>query len=171
MEHIFGGWDHLVFVLTLALAVGSWKRLALVVTSFTMAHSLTLAMTAVGLVRVSPALVEPAIAATIVWAAVDLFRDRDREPRLGLTFAFGLIHGLGFGGTMLDLGLEGQELLMPLLGFNLGVEAGQLLAVLPAFALFAWLSSHRPEIFAKVQSGGAIVCGLAGAAWLVARIV
>lgn len=170
--HIFGGFDHILFVLTLLLVVRDWRELGIVVTSFTIAHSLTLAAVALELIMVSPRLVEPAIAATIIFVAVENVVRTEPEARPGLTFGFGLIHGLGFGGALAELGMGGGELVAPLLGFNVGVELGQLAIVLPLFPLVLWARGEgRESIYTRVRIGAGVIVALLGLWWLVTRLV
>ncbi len=139
------GYDHILFVaaLTIAYRPGEWRRLLWLVTAFTLGHSVTLALATLDLVRVSPALVEPAIAATIVATSLLAFAFAWRAPagdggagsgqgqalRYTVAAAFGLIHGLGFSGYLRSLLGDEESLLVPLLSFNVGLELGQLLIV------------------------------------------
>jgi hydrogenase/urease accessory protein HupE len=135
VEHILEGVDHLLFVLGLVLLVGLRWRLLATLTAFTLGHSVTLALSTLGWVRVSPAPVEAAIALSILLLGVELARERP-APTLtrrypGLVAAlFGLLHGLGFAGALREVGLPEGAIPEALLGFNLGVELGQILFVL-----------------------------------------
>jgi hydrogenase/urease accessory protein HupE len=138
VEHILEGVDHLLFVLGLMLLVGLRWRLVGTITAFTVGHSITLALAVLGLVRVPSAPVEAAIALSILLVAVELARsglDPARKPTLTQRYpalvagVFGLLHGLGFAGALMEVGLPQAQLPMALLGFNLGVELGQLLFV------------------------------------------
>ena len=168
--HIFGGFDHILFVLTLVLVIKDWKELGLVITSFTVAHSITLAAVALDLIIVSPRLVEPAIAATIVFVALENVFRKQPEARPGLTFGFGLIHGLGFGGALSELGLAGGELAGPLLGFNVGVELGQLAIVLPIFPLVLWARKHD-NAYQRLRIGAGIGVALLASWWFIDRLI
>ncbi len=143
VEHILGGIDHLLFVAGLLLLVGFNRRLVWTITAFTLAHSLTLASAALGLLTLRPPPVEAAIALSIVLVAAEALRDRQtlarRLPAL-VAFLFGLVHGLGFAGALAEIGLPQRHLAAALVTFNLGVEAGQLLAV--AVAWGAWRVSR-----------------------------
>jgi hydrogenase/urease accessory protein HupE len=170
VEHILLGWDHLAFLLALLLSCARWRRLVLVATAFTLAHSLTLALGALEVLRVSSQLVEPVIAASIAVAAgVSLLRllggtlstPGSRKPapppvvELALVLGFGLVHGLGFAGELRDALADAGALALPLLSFNLGVELGQLIAVVMVFpallALGRW--RHGPRVFAALLFG------------------
>lgn len=128
IEHILTGYDHLAFLLALLIAGGSLRHNARIITSFTLAHSLTLALATFGLVNISPAIVEPLIAASIVFVGLENLFSRRLAARWLVTFSFGLIHGLGFASTLRELGIGGlgARAAIPLLSFNLGVEVAQI---------------------------------------------
>src|SRR6266446_5635580 len=139
ITHILAGYDHLLFVTALVLAVASLWDLVKVVAAFTLAHTLTLTLAALGLVRLPGAVVEPMIAVSIVCVAVQnvLWPERSRGPsRLLIAFLFGLFHGLGFAGGLLDAmaGLPTASALLAIAAFSAGVEIGHQAVVLPAFA-------------------------------------
>jgi hypothetical protein len=128
------GLDHILFVLGLFLLSRKAKPLMLQVTSFTVAHTVTLALSVYGLISLPSTVVEPLIALSIVFVAVENVLTSELRPsRIGLVFAFGLLHGLGFAGVLTELGLPRSEFLPALLSFNLGVEAGQLAVIGLAF--------------------------------------
>jgi hydrogenase/urease accessory protein HupE len=173
VEHILIGPDHLLFLLGLLLLGGSIWRLATIVTAFTLGHSVTLSLAALDVVRVSPALVEPAIALSIVVVGVDNLLVRRRsalEPqsvtfdlRPWLAVAFGLIHGFGFAAVLREVGLPAGALGWSLAAFNVGVELGQLAVVAVAVALLAAVRRYAvvwAERFAVVGSVGVIAAGL-----------
>ncbi|MEO7576736.1 MAG: HupE/UreJ family protein [Massilia sp.] len=173
IEHILGGYDHLLFLAGLLLVCHRWRSALWIVTAFTLAHSITLALAGLGIVAVPSRLVEAAIAATIVYVGVDnLLRGRDgREPgaRWLLTFVFGLLHGLGFASALAGIGLpRGMQSVVPLLSFNIGVELGQLAVAAVALPLLFWL--RRSPRFLKwgVPALSAMVA-LAGVFWLLQR--
>jgi len=138
VEHILGGIDHLLFVVGLLFLVGFRRRLIGTITAFTLAHSLTLACSATGWLTLRPAPVEALIAMSIVLVACEALRDREtlarRMPAL-VSFLFGLVHGLGFAGALKSIGLPQSHLPLALFSFNVGVEIGQLMTVLVAFAV------------------------------------
>ena len=133
--HILSGFDHLLFVLALLLLVPSVSTLVQTITAFTLAHSLTLALAVLGVVRVPAAPVEALIAASIVLLAAELARPAGAPPTLArrwpwaVAFLFGLLHGLGFAGALAEVGLPADQIPLALFGFNVGVEAGQLMFV------------------------------------------
>lgn len=133
------GLDHILFVLALFFASTRLKSLVWQVSAFTLAHTLTLGLAVLGYVQLDPAIVEPIIALSIAFVAIEnvIFKDMTRW-RPALVFAFGLFHGLGFAGVLSDYGLPQDQLLVSLLSFNVGVEAGQLTIVATC-----WLALHR----------------------------
>lgn len=167
--HIFTGYDHILFVLTLLLAVGTWRRLAVIVTSFTAAHSITLAMATLGLVTIPARVVEPLIALSVLLVATDAFLRPRANARALVTFAFGLLHGFGLSNVLRDLGLSGRELAPALLGFNAGVEVGQLLIVAAAFPLIRLLRQRQEpyEHTRRIFCGSVIVMA---SCWIVLRV-
>jgi hydrogenase/urease accessory protein HupE len=141
VEHILLGVDHLLFVLALLLLVREPWMLVKVITAFTVAHSITLAAAALGWAQVPQAPVEAVIALSIMFVAAETLRQKRHESDLASKapwiIAFGLLHGLGFGGALKEIGLPQSDVPLALLTFNLGVEAGQLLFVFAVIALKA----------------------------------
>lgn len=138
--HILGGYDHLMFLLALLLAPASGWAIVRVITAFTLAHSVTLALTALDVLHLPPLFIESAIAASIAWVAGEnLWRKNAVSHRVLVTAAFGLIHGCGFAGILREVGLPRDHLVGALFGFNLGVELGQLLVVVPLVPLLRWV--------------------------------
>ena len=129
--HILTGPDHLLFVFGLVLLAGASRRLLTTVTAFTLGHSVTLAAAVLGLVRLPAAPIEVAIAASVFVLAVELARDPGRPSAIRrrpwvMAFVFGLLHGLGFASALTEAGLPAGEIPLALLGFNLGIEVGQI---------------------------------------------
>ncbi len=171
VEHILSGWDHLAFVLGLLFLVGFQRRLVTTITAFTLAHSLTLVLAALGWLVLRPPPVEAAIALSILLVAAEALHDRPtftrRWPAL-VAFVFGLVHGLGFAGALKDVGLPQHQLTAALLSFNLGVEAGQLLVVGAAFALCkGWA---RFPGFERARAPALYAIGGVAAYWAFGRI-
>ena len=143
VAHILFGYDHLLFVLALMLIVRNTRALVLTVTAFTVAHSITLALAALGVVHVPGPPVEAAIAFSIVLVAAEILRMRAGQPSLTanrpwlIAFCFGLLHGFGFAGALSEIGLPSAELPLALFGFNIGVELGQLAFIAAVLALVA----------------------------------
>jgi hydrogenase/urease accessory protein HupE len=144
VEHILSGWDHLLFVISLLLLVGFNRRLVATVTAFTLAHSLTLGLSALGWLSLRSPPVEATIALSILLVCSEALGTQDslarRWPAL-VAFIFGLVHGLGFAGALREIGLPEQHLFVALLTFNLGVEAGQLLVLLVCWLI--GLAAHQ----------------------------
>jgi len=134
-EHIVPmGYDHILFVLGLCLLGTQMRPLLLQVTAFTVAHSITLALSLTGVVALSARVVEPLIALSIAYVAIEnLFRARLGPMRVAVVFGFGLVHGLGFAGVLREVGIPADQFWTVLLGFNVGVELGQLSVILAAF--------------------------------------
>jgi len=168
VEHIWTGYDHLLFLLAVLLAGGGIARLAGIVTSFTIAHSITLGAAATGLVRLPVEPVEAVIALSIVYVALENLFERGADRRALVTFAFGLIHGFGFASVLAETALPASSVLVPLLAFNLGVEAGQLAVVIVVVPILAVvLRGPRASAIKKTLS---VLIALAGAAWAIERI-
>lgn len=176
--HILYGIDHLLFVLGLLLIVREYGQLLKTITAFTVAHTITLALAVLGVVRISPTPVEAVIALSIVFLAVELAQ-RNRGAQIGLTyrrpwivaFAFGLLHGFGFAGTLSRIGIPRTDIPTALLFFNVGVEAGQL-AFVAAFLAFAHsLRSLEIRWPAWVRPVPAYAIGSVASFWLVQRCV
>jgi hypothetical protein len=139
------GFDHMLFVLGIFLLSRRLRAVLWQVSAFTIAHSITLGLSMYGLVSVSPRIVEPLIALSIAYVAVEnVFVSHLRPWRVVLVFGFGLLHGLGFAGALKELGLPRSEFVTALLTFNIGVEAGQLAVIGAAFALVGWHYGQRP---------------------------
>jgi hypothetical protein len=136
IEHIAIGYDHIAFLLAVIVLGRRFWPLFAVVTAFTVAHSITLTLAVLGLVVLPSRIVEPLIAATIVYVAAENFVIRDIRRRWWLTFAFGLVHGFGFASVLREYGIPDHALLPALAAFNAGVEVGQILVV--AIAVLAW---------------------------------
>lgn len=172
IEHILTGFDHLMFVIGLLLLVGFERRLVVTITAFTVAHSLTLASAALGLLTLRPPPVEATIALSIMLVAGEALRDRQtlsrRWPAM-VAFLFGLVHGLGFAGALKEVGLPDQHLWVALLSFNVGVELGQLMTVVLAWAVHRALQG----IPAVARARQALLYGIGSMAayWSLTRIV
>jgi hypothetical protein len=172
VEHILGGFDHLMFVLSLLFLVSFNRKLVLTISAFTLAHSLTLALSALGWLTLRSPPVEATIALSIMLVAGEALNKEQtlsrRWPAL-VAFLFGLVHGLGFAGALADIGLPQNHLFVALLTFNLGVEAGQLLVVALAYGVYRAFAS-RPRFIAARKPALYAIGGIA-AYWSIGRIV
>lgn len=182
--HIWIGFDHVLFLLALLLpAVLVWRArqwqaaagfgpafwdVFRIVTSFTLAHSITLTLAALGLVTLPSRAVEAAIALSVVLAALNNLRPLAQRGRWLVAFAFGLIHGFGFASVLVDLGLPRDALALALVGFNLGVEAGQL-AIVALFLPLAYALRRTAFYRRWVMLGGSLAVAVLAAVWLVER--
>ena len=172
VEHIWTGYDHLLFLLALLAVCASFRASVRVISCFTLGHSLTLALATLVWVNLPSRITEPLIAASIVYVGVENLLGRGAEPRGRgvLTFGFGLIHGFGFASVLRELGVgvNGSGLALPLFSFNFGVELGQI--VIAALVLPLLWQLRKWEWFLRlgVPAISALVV-LAGLYWLIAR--
>lgn len=182
--HIFTGYDHLLFLVALLLPAvlrregrvfrpvagvrEAARDVVQIVTAFTVAHSLTLALGAFALVSPPSRVVESAIAASVVFAALDNLFGLVRGSRWVVPFTLGLVHGFGFSATLTDLGLQGKRLVLALLGFNVGVELGQLMFVLTLLPI-AYALRHKRAYTRFALVGGSVAIALVASLWFVQR--
>lgn len=165
------GLDHILFVLGLFLLSTRLKPLLLQVTAFTAAHTLTLALTIYGVFALPPSVVEPLIALSIAYVAVENLVTSELQPsRVVLVFGFGLLHGMGFAGVLTGLGLPRSEFVTALLTFNVGVEAGQLTVIAAAFAAVLGVRG-RPWYRARVVVPLSVAIAGVGLFWTVQRVL
>ncbi len=163
------GLDHILFVLGLFLLSAHWRPLLWQVSAFTLAHTLTLALSTYGLVSLPSRVVEPLIAVSIAYVAIENLWLRELKPwRPALVFAFGLLHGLGFAGVLGELGLPENERLAALLAFNVGVELGQLAVLVGAFAVVGWWREREWYRRRVVVPASLVIAGM-GLWWAVTR--
>lgn len=169
-EHIIPrGLDHILFILGLFFLQPKIRPLLWQSTAFTIAHSITLGLVVGGVFRISPDIVEPAIALSIAYVGFENIWMKELKPwRVGLVFGLGLLHGMGFASVMQELEIPAGSLLTPLLGFNVGVECGQLAVLAGAFLLtIVWL---RKPVFARMRLIASALIGVTGLYWTVERI-
>jgi hypothetical protein len=166
-EHILLGWDHVLFLVILLLGASSLKSVIKLASAFTVAHSVTLALAVLGVVEVPGAIVEPLIAASIVYVAVENVLGGESRTRLAVVFLFGLLHGLGFAGAVTFA--DGTPLLGALIGFNLGIEAGQALIIAAVFPLLLAVRRFKWSGFAHAAAGSAAAA--MGLFWLSERVL
>ncbi|MEO7798653.1 MAG: HupE/UreJ family protein [Opitutaceae bacterium] len=172
IEHILTGYDHLLFLAGLLIACRRLSTMAGIITCFTIAHSITLALAALDVVTLSSRVVEPLIAASIVYVGVENLLRRGEEPkgRWALTFGFGLVHGFGFAGVLkgIGLGAGGSSLLAPLFSFNLGVELGQIAVAAVLLPLLFQLRRVPNFVRYGLPAASSLVV-LLGSYWLLQR--
>jgi hydrogenase/urease accessory protein HupE len=184
VEHILFGFDHLLFVLALVILVREWRRVAITVTAFTIAHSITLAAATLGIVNVPGPPVEATIALSIMLVSVEILNARAGRPSLTarlpwlVAFSFGLLHGFGFAGALAEVGLPQHAIPVALLFFNVGVEFGQLLFVAAVLSLIwslrhiasqLWEANFVRQGFVRLDITIAYGIGVVAAYWLIER--
>ncbi len=183
--HIWIGFDHILFLVTLLLPAAlvyrnsQWQQISQlqsvmsdtlkIVTMFTLAHSITLSMAALNIVQISSSVIEPVIAFSVLVTSLNNLKPLFHQTRWLLAFVFGLIHGFGFAAVLTELGLNNQALLSSLIGFNLGVEAGQL-AIVCLFIPVAYLARHTRVYRQVVFKGGSVLAALIACVWMLERI-
>ena len=175
VEHILTGYDHLLFVVSLVLLLRTGWRIAKTVTSFTLAHSITLAGASLGFLGLPRAPVESTIALSIIFLAVEIVKSdgvhlrwSERYP-WAVAFGFGLLHGFGFAGALAEIGLPPGETPAALLSFNLGVEAGQLMIVGTTLCVLAAVARLARGQMHSARVAAAYVIGALSSAWFIAR--
>jgi hydrogenase/urease accessory protein HupE len=171
IHHILIGPDHLLFLVGLLLLGGTIRQLTLVVTSFTVAHSITLSLAALNIVSPPARIIEPAIALSIVYVGADNLLVREgRDVRAWIAFAFGFIHGFGFANVLREMDLPARALGWSLFSFNIGVEIGQLMVVVVVASALAWLRSRSAAAGRQLAFAGSIVVIAAGTFWFIQRV-
>jgi hypothetical protein len=172
VRHILYGYDHLVFLAGLLLAVRTVRELLVALTAFTAAHSVSLALVVIGGVHAPASIVEPLIAASIAWVGLENLRYGQHGARWIVVFGFGLIHGFGLAGALLDLGFGSSptEIAIALISFNGGVEAGQLAAAAALLPLL-WFIRSRPLWRARLVPVCSMMIVAAGSYWLIERVM
>jgi hydrogenase/urease accessory protein HupE len=174
IEHILIGPDHVLFLIGLLLLGGSLRKLALIVTAFTIGHSITLSLAALDIFSPPSRIVEPAIALSIIFVGADnlLVRraEAPRDIRAFVAGVFGLVHGFGFASVLKEFGLPPSALGWSLFSFNLGVEIGQLGIVLVVASAFAAVRQRSPMLGERLAVAGSVIVILAGGYWFVERV-
>jgi hydrogenase/urease accessory protein HupE len=171
IHHILIGPDHLLFLVGLLLTGGTIRRLTLVATAFTVAHSVTLTLAALNVVIPPARLIEPAIALSVIYVGVDnLLVGRGRDMRAWIAFAFGFIHGFGFAGVLREMDVPARALGWSLFSFNAGVEIGQLMVVVVAASALGAIRSRNAAAGRRLAVTGSVVVVAAGTFWFVQRV-
>jgi hypothetical protein len=168
IEHLLTGFDHILFLLTVIIGLRFMASIK-AVTSFTVAHSLTMALAFLGAISIPASIVEPLIAITVIYVAIENIVRKNIQRRWIWTFVFGLIHGLGFVGALKVITVSQSELILSLVSFNIGIELAQLLVVVLAMLLFRVIHRYSwGTLFDRVFSGGV---ALLGVFWLGQRVL
>jgi len=175
-EHILKGWDHLLFVMGLVLLLRDWRTILIAATGFTLAHSITLCLLALGYIKVSAPAVEAVIALSIIILAVEIIKNKDRPRQTLITTkpwlicgVFGLFHGLGFASALANYGLPDHARLISLLSFNIGVEIGQIIFI-TCLMLLSLFRRNFPAFIAQAGHQASVwLIGIMGSFWLIDR--
>jgi hydrogenase/urease accessory protein HupE len=171
IHHILIGPDHILFLIGLLLLGGPIRKLVLVVTSFTIAHSVTLSLAALNLLNPPASIIEPAIALSVVYVGADnLLAQGGRDVRAWIALAFGFIHGFGFANVLREMGLPSRALGWSLFSFNFGVEIGQLLIVIVVASALAALRRKSEWAGRRIVFAGSLIVIAAGSFWFIERV-
>lgn len=171
VHHILIGPDHLLFLLGLLLLGGTTRQLLVLVTAFTLAHSITLSLSVLNIVTPPARLVEPIIALSIIYIGVDNLMSRGgKDVRVWIALVFGLIHGFGFAAVLREMGLPSGSLGWSLFSFNFGVEIGQLMVVILVAAMLSVIRTKSVAAAERIAVGGSIVVIAAGSFWFIERV-
>ena len=170
IDHLFSGKDHILFILGLLFLITGFLNAVKTITAFTLAHSITLGLSVFELVSLPQATVEAIIALTIIYLAIEVseYKKYQSTPWL-IAFGFGLLHGLGFANALTGIGIGNEQLLLSLLFFNLGIEAGQLMLV-PIFGSLIWLA-HKFNLYKQATVLTSLILGGMGFFWLIDRVI
>jgi hydrogenase/urease accessory protein HupE len=164
------GLDHILFVVGLFLLSTQLRPLLIQITSFTLAHSVTLALGIYGVVNITPAIVEPLIAASIIYVCIEnIYADKLSRWRPIIVFLFGLLHGLGFASVLQEIGLESSNFITGLVAFNVGVELGQLAVIAACFLVVGFWFRHKSWYRKRITIPASIIIAIIATYWLVER--
>ncbi|MDM5329811.1 HupE/UreJ family protein [Neobacillus sp. CF12] len=169
MLHILTGYDHLLFLLALLLRKQTFKQYAAIITSFTIAHSITISLAVLGIITLPSRFVEAVIAFSIVYVALENIFRKEIKHRWGLTFLFGLIHGLGFANILKEMNIPKADLAVALVNFNIGIEVVQLALVLLVLPLLTYMFKLKTS--GTIIKVGSIIVAALGAFWLFERLL
>ena len=165
------GFDHILFIISLYILEPRLKPVLLQATAFTVAHSITLGMAMYGLIQPPAEVIEPIIALSILFVAIEnIITDRLNPWRVAIVFGFGLVHGMGFASALTGLGLPAKDYFGSLISFNVGVELGQVAVILLAWGLVGRWAANRSWYKQRVVVPVSIVIGLVAAYWTVERV-
>ena len=165
------GVDHILFVLSIFFLEPRLKPVLMQATAFTVAHSITLGLAMYGVINPPTAIIEPIIALSILFVAIEnIFAEKLNPWRIVIVFAFGLIHGMGFASALTSLGLPKKSFFESLIAFNVGVELGQASVILLAWALVGYWFADKPWYKRRIVIPASIIIGLIAAYWTVERV-
>jgi len=176
VEHIWLGYDHLLFVLCLLWLIAGWKKLIQTITAFTLAHSITLIASTLGWMSLPSSPVEAVIALSIVFLAIEIIRHQRGEEVFTskypwvVALSFGLLHGFGFAGALSEIGLPQNAIATSLLGFNLGVELGQIIFVIVVLTVVSLIKRMIKEIPSWASTATVYLIGGIASFWLIERV-
>ncbi|MCH6267703.1 HupE/UreJ family protein [Neobacillus citreus] len=169
LEHIFTGYDHILFIISLLFGAKTFRHILSLVTAFTIAHSITLALATFDIVQLPSRFVESAIALSIVYVALMNIFNKDSKHQPWLAFAFGLIHGFGFAGILSEMRLDTNHMAASLLSFNIGIEIGQLIIVSLVYPLILWIKKLTVKPIKWVIPGTSAAILAFGLVWFIQR--
>jgi hydrogenase/urease accessory protein HupE len=169
LEHIFTGYDHILFVISLLFGAKTIRHILTLVTAFTIAHSITLALATFDIVQLPSRFVESAIALSIIYVALINIFNQDSKHQPWLAFGFGLIHGFGFAGILSEMRLDTNHMATSLLSFNIGIEIGQLCIVSLAFPIILWIKKLTLKPIKWVIPGTSVAILAFGLVWFIQR--
>ena len=168
-DHLLKGIDHIVFLICLIFLVNGFINLVKVVTAFTIAHSITLSLSFLGIVAISQSVIEALIALTIIFVALDAADSKDKQFPWYYAFGFGLLHGFGFSGALSEIGINNNELALSLLFFNVGIEIAQLAIIPIPFLIIFFFRNSR--VFQNIKYLTGIIIGGIGVYWFIDRAI
>ena len=168
-DHLLKGIDHIVFLICLIFLVNGFINLVKVVTAFTIAHSITLSLSFLGIVAISQSVIEALIALTIIFVALDAADNKNKQFPWYYAFGFGLLHGFGFSGALSEIGINNNELALSLLFFNVGIEIAQLAIIPIPFLIIFFFRNTR--VFQNIKYLTAIIIGGIGVYWFIDRAI
>lgn len=170
VEHIAIGYDHIAFIIGIHLVVRRFREIVKIVTSFTIAHSITVTLSFFDILKIPNPLTEVAVAATILFIGIENLLRKDFRTRSLLTFGLGLVHGLGLASVLKGVGIPRAFLLLDLVSFNLGVEVGQLTVVALLVPPLFLVAKRSPRLNREIVYWGSVVIAALGAAWILQRV-
>ena len=168
-DHLLKGIDHIVFLICLIFLVNGFINLVKVVTAFTIAHSITLSLSFLGIVTISQSVIEALIALTIIFVALDTADNKNKQFPWYYAFGFGLLHGFGFSGALSEIGINNNELALSLLFFNVGIEIAQLAIIPIPFLIIFFFRNSR--VFQNIKHLTGIIIGGIGVYWFIDRAI